>query len=110
MKKVGNIIVAVIVGLCWVYFFYKFSETGTFAKVLFLIILVPYTAKVVYSFLLEHSQNKNMSNGDELADNFTPFSASNTSSATVENICYCTACGAKNQQGTRFCANCGNPI
>lgn len=109
MNKIGNLIVAVIVGLCWAYFIYRFSETGTVAKVILLIILVPYTAKVIYSFLLEHSQNKSIGKSDKLADNFTPYTASSVS-ANINSGCFCVECGTQNQQGTKYCCNCGKQL
>lgn len=109
MKKIGNIITAVILGLGWIYVFYRFPHTGVIAKILGLLILVPFTVKVVYGFLLERSQKKNASDGDKLAENFTPFSASDTS-ADTSGDCFCTECGTKNQQGTKFCVNCGKPL
>lgn len=109
MKKIGNIITAAILGLGWIYFFYRFPHTGMIVKILGLIILAPFTSKVVYGFLLERSQNKNASDRDKLAESFTPFSASDTSAGTGGD-CFCTECGAKNQRGTKFCVNCGRPL
>ena len=109
MKKIGNIIVAVIVALCWGYFIYRFPDTGIIAKVLGLIILLPFTAKVVYSFLLEWRQKKDAAKEDELAKNFTPFSTPAATSNT-ENVRFCSKCGAKNNAQAKFCCGCGESL
>lgn len=109
MKKIGKIIVIAIVALCWVYFFYRFPYTGIIAKVLTLIILVPFTIKMVYPIILEKIQNKDAAQEDDLAKNFTPFSAS-APSVDNDDSCFCPACGAKNSAKDKFCCNCGKPL
>lgn len=107
MKKIGNIIMIVIVAFFWGFFFYTFHHAGTFSNILCLIILLPFTFKVVYSILIERIQNS--AQEDELAKNFTPFSAA-APSLNTSDARYCTACGAKNGVANKFCCVCGKPL
>ena len=109
MRRTGNIIVAVILGFVWLYFFYRFPHIGTIAKILALIVLIPPTAKVVYSFLLESRQKNDAAKSDELARNFTPFSGS-APTPNTENAYFCPECGAKNEIKGKFCCGCGKPL
>ena len=110
--KISNVIIAIILAFAWIYFLVRFFDVGVFARILALIVLLPFTIKVVYSFLLERSQNKNSAQNDALAENFKPFSGTDTSpvSSNSGKSCYCTECGAENEQGASFCVNCGKPL
>lgn len=109
MKKVGNYITLGIVAVTWIYVLYRFSHVGTIARILMLVILVPFTAKVVYGFLLARAQTKDMSGEDELAEKFTP-TVSQPAPKAANGERFCPMCGAKNSANDRFCRSCGRPL
>lgn len=109
VRKISQILLGVVLAVGWILTL-RFLFIGAWFRLILMVVIL-FAPTLAFVRALAVSKANNAPAGDDLADSFEPYAAqSNPTLQQTGSVRYCPHCGARNETGGKFCAECGKSM
>ena len=110
VRKITQILLGVVLAVGWILTIRFLFMGAWFRLILMVVILAAPTLAFVRALAVSKANNAPVK--DDLADSFEPYTAQSNPTLQQTGGCvrYCPHCGARNETGGKFCAECGKSM